>query len=419
MNLHVTNRRGAISVFQALFLGPIPLAAATWFQDWYVDVNAPSCATGTGTQADPFCDVMDAVAAAADGDTIHIAPGTYFENVILDKDLSLIGTGGEQVTIIDGSLAGTVVEVDPLATVGIEGLTLTNGTAGLRVSDGFFPYDSLPRVSLTSCTLSGNSSGAQFWSQEYAGSGALALERCSVLSNSPLGGIDGLGEMSLDRCVVAFNVGNAGGIASGGVLTLANSSVVRNVSTDCAIGAISSGIGVWGATSVSLTNSTVAWNVATKSNCFGYGDAAAIVVDAGYGQATLSLTNSIVAGNAALGTGRADSLACLASGGRFGQGTCTAIVTHSLVEGGWPGAGNLDADPLFLDAPNGDLRLLQASPCIDAGDNTAVPNGVLTDIRGFQRFFDDPFTPDTGVGPAPVVDKGAFEFGHRNRIRPR
>jgi hypothetical protein len=42
-----------------------------------------------------------------------------------------------------------------------------------------------------------------------------------------------------------------------------------------------------------------------------------------------------------------------------------------------------------------------------------------TDLRGFPRFFDDLLTPDTGVGAAPVVDVGAFEFGHRSRIRRR
>ena len=41
--------------------------------------------------------------------------------------------------------------------------------------------------------------------------------------------------------------------------------------------------------------------------------------------------------------------------------------------------------------------------------------GITTDIRGFPRFLDDPFTPDTGVGPAPVVDMGAFEFCRRFR----
>ena len=61
-------------------------------------------------------------------------------------------------------------------------------------------------------------------------------------------------------------------------------------------------------------------------------------------------------------------------------------------------------------APPRDLHLSAGSPCIDAGDNTAVPTGIVTDLDGNARFRDDPSVPDTGVGPAPVVDMGAYEF---------
>ncbi|MCH8053115.1 MAG: right-handed parallel beta-helix repeat-containing protein [Planctomycetes bacterium] len=90
----------------------------------------------------------------------------------------------------------------------------------------------------------------------------------------------------------------------------------------------------------------------------------------------------------------------------------TTTVDFSNVEGGFIGDGNIDADPLFVD-PEGDeanLRLLAGSPCIDAADNTAVPEGIVADLDGNPRFVDDPDTDDTGFGKPPIVDMGAYEF---------
>ncbi len=83
---------------------------------------------------------------------------------------------------------------------------------------------------------------------------------------------------------------------------------------------------------------------------------------------------------------------------------------YSLVEGGFPGDGNIDTDPVFVDPLGGDYRLDTGSPAIDAADNAAVPDDIETDLAGEARFVDDPDTADTGVGPAPIVDMGAYEF---------
>ena len=44
-----------------------------------------------------------------------------------------------------------------------------------------------------------------------------------------------------------------------------------------------------------------------------------------------------------------------------------ATVEYSDVEGGFPGTGNIDADPLFADALNGDFHVRCGSPVVDAG----------------------------------------------------
>lgn len=88
-----------------------------------------------------------------------------------------------------------------------------------------------------------------------------------------------------------------------------------------------------------------------------------------------------------------------------------SVPTYSCIKN-WTGGGtgNISTLPGFVDADNGNFRMLPGSPCIDAGDNAAVPSDVLKDIDGRQRLLDDPNTIDTGNGTAPLVDMGAYEF---------
>jgi len=45
---------------------------------------------------------------------------------------------------------------------------------------------------------------------------------------------------------------------------------------------------------------------------------------------------------------------------------------HCLFLEGWPGEGNIEGDPMFVDGEAGDFRLKQGSPCIDGGSLAAV-----------------------------------------------
>lgn len=91
---------------------------------------APAAAATIDVPADQPT-IAAAVAAAAEGDVIRVAAGTYFENGIAfgNKDLVLQGVSGAAVTIIDGGQANRVFNLTGAltrATV-IEGFTIRNG----------------------------------------------------------------------------------------------------------------------------------------------------------------------------------------------------------------------------------------------------------------------------------------------------
>ena len=74
------------------------------------------------------------------------------------------------------------------------------------------------------------------------------------------------------------------------------------------------------------------------------------------------------------------------------------------------GGHSISGDPKFRDPANGDFHLAGNSPAIDSGDNSALPVDLTTDLDGLARREDIVGVPDTGVGPAPVVDMGAYEL---------
>jgi hypothetical protein len=63
----------------------------------------------------------------------------------------------------------------------------------------------------------------------------------------------------------------------------------------------------------------------------------------------------------------------------------TITITYSDVQGGWPGEGNIDADPLF-ETDGWHLRM--RSPCRNAGDPSFVPDSDETDMDGQPRVLD-------------------------------
>jgi hypothetical protein len=85
----------------------------------------------------------------------------------------------------------------------------------------------------------------------------------------------------------------------------------------------------------------------------------------------------------------------------------TVTISYSNIYGGWPGEGNIDVDPLFVDelgldhvpgTENDDLRLVPVSPCVDTGDPDYAIDLNETDLDSNPRIVSG------------RIDMGAYEF---------
>lgn len=264
------------------------------------------------------------------------------------------------------------------------GPTLGNGSGGAVRTFGGSP-------TFTRCTFTGNTAN-QGNAVEHEGSASPTYTDCLFENNS--GGLGGGAMFSfqcfpvIERCVLRGNsaVGSGGAIyASGGSLALRNSLLVGNSGAGFGGGAV---LVVSGA-SAQIVNCTFAGNSSIRSGgVHAYGT-------------TPQIRNCVFWGNTAPTSPQVGS----SHGG-------APVVERCNIQGGWSGAGgsNIDADPMFADAPNGDYTVPSGSPCVDAGDNAFVHAGVTLDLALGARFFDDPATADTGAGTGPIVDLGAHEL---------
>jgi len=276
--------------------------------------------------------------------------------------------------------------------------SLTNVTfSGNTAQDGggIFNLDSSP--TLTGTTFSGNTA----WDD---GGGMYSLDSSPTLTGTIFisntagdgGGMANLGNSSPSLSATQFisnTAAQGGGMANlGGHPTLVNAIFSGNTAQG--------GGGMYNSGGhPTLVNATFSGNTASAG---GGG-----IFNFVSGSSTLA--NSILWGNTA------------PTGSQIINATILNPISYSLVQGcggsgvGWDsacgtdGGNNIDANPLFVDAASGDLRLKNLSPAIDAGNNSALPAGLTTDLAGQPRRFDNPFMVDTGSGTAPIVDMGAYE----------
>ena len=97
-----------------------------------------------------YATIQEAIDApeTLDGHTIFVKAGIYYENVVVDKSLSIIGED-RFATIIDGGGTGKVVEISA-NNVTLRGFTVRNGEYGISGYNQDF-------VKVTDCNVTGNS----------------------------------------------------------------------------------------------------------------------------------------------------------------------------------------------------------------------------------------------------------------------
>lgn len=123
-----------LAIFAACVLTPIPRASASELK--------------VGGQGQ-YHTISEAVKAANSGDTIQVGPGTYVENVVVDKPITVVSTNGAQATIVKASDTSKDVFVLSGTGITIQGLTITGGNKGVT-------FGQASNCILTKCVANGN-----------------------------------------------------------------------------------------------------------------------------------------------------------------------------------------------------------------------------------------------------------------------
>jgi len=400
--------------------------------------------------------IQDAVAACRTrhNDIVMLAPGTYtgYYNMNIDfygKAITICSTDPQNPCVV----AATIIDCQHIYRTRafnlhsnegraslISGITIANGNAYYPPSppspipppyeppiwDNNEPlpyyYDPDPSIimggaiscenaspTIRNCLLIANNAQT-YGGAIYCYNAAPEISDCIINDNSSMEGAaiycNGNSSPEIKNCEINYNSAKYSGGAihsEQSCLTILNSTIMQNsavnpaggiyykdsnsVITNCVISGNSSKIGggifCWDSSPI-LKNCAIIGNLAFGKlvNLYSGGG-----IFSGVGGNPV-LTNCILWDNA-------PEQVCLASTG-------TPTITYSNIQDGWPGWGNIDLPPSFVDPGfwdtndtpadanddlwiDGDYYLLPDSPCIDTGDPNYISQPNETDLDGSPR----------------------------------
>jgi serine protease len=387
-----------------------------------------------------FPAIQEAIEAAAPGDRVLVAPGTYQEHLdFRGKPIKVTSEAGPELTVIDGTSSGPVVRFvsgEDARSV-LSGFTIRNGKA--RSGAGIQIRNSGPVIRRNHISDNVGCSGMGI---EVANGSAVVHgniirnnHRNKCLGSEGAGmAVSGVDVQVIDN-VVSDNSASAGGgmsLSISGKAVIRGNVIQRNVAAG--LSPCSPGGGI---TMGSLVGGLIEGNVITD-NSAGCGGGIYLSVPFAYGAPGPIFVNNTIANNqAAQGsqmyvTGY-DGLTKFINNIVFGPAPlfCEESTRRSAIFRGndvyspdglspYGGSctdrtgtlGNISGDPLFRDPSSGDYRLTRHSPVIDMGRNGA-PGLRQLDQEGEPRIQDG-----NGDGRA-IIDMGADEFRSKRSAEKR
>ncbi|MFQ5653557.1 MAG: right-handed parallel beta-helix repeat-containing protein [Planctomycetota bacterium] len=292
---------------------------------------------------------------------------------------------------------------------------------------GLYVWDSPHAMVIENCTFSGNAASSFGGGMLVWGPGSVELDSCRFSGNSSNiavgGAILAMASCTLIGCEFEANDGGivVGGLAIGDVVSLGIPYGITLSASGCrfegntaqyngaiaflgaegtvtasefiANSAVSTGVGILDAGSTILFERCLFAGNETEESAATIGSSPN-VSSATFDRCTFA-DNTSVSGSVvnARQQSEVEMRNCIVWGNSAPQAlyfvlAAQELVEYCAIEGGYPGTGNFDEDPLYVDLAAGDFHLTPASPCIDAGDPQSPldPDDTPADMGAF--FFD-------------------------------